>query len=322
MPVFTEFKGVSNIGNMSTSEIMADNLITYIDWALIDIGSFFNVDLATSGAYGGARDDLKLANDPNFTNGQVWQSFHTNWVWESGTTQGEPISISGVYVDSVFHNTASVGEFAHHYDYPNGRVVFDTAIATTSTVEVEHSYKWVDVTSARNIPFFRRVQTRSNRVDSAHFGQTGSGDWDTAGFTRVQLPTIAVEVPPISDTSGHSLGTGWNNATHTIKLHILAEDDATAIRLADILVRQNSRSIFMFDTNEVAASGAFPLDFQGMVVAGAKTFPDLVASNADGGFRWNRLRFMEANASNGQWLHNDLFLTTVSWETLVVLTDI
>jgi len=322
MPVFTKFKGITDIGDMSTSEIISDNLITFIDWGLLDIGAFFNVTLGDLGAYGGSKDNLRLANDPNFNNGQVWESFHKNWIWQSGTTQGNPISISGVYVNDTFHETASVGTFAHHYDYPNGRVVFDSAISTTSTVELEYSYKWIDVTSARNIPFFRRVQPNANRLDSDHFGQIGSGDWDSAGFTRVQLPTIAVEVPPISDTSPHSLGTGWNNATHTIKLHILAEDDATAVRLADILVRQNDRTIYMFDTNEIASSGAFPLDFQGMVVAGAKTFPGLVDTNENGGFRWNKLRFKEGKATNGEWLHNNLYLTTVRIETEVVLTDI
>ncbi len=322
MPVFSTLKGVTDIGNMSTSEIISDNLITFIDWGLLDIGSFFNVNLATSGAYGGAMDNLRLANDPNFNSGQVWESFHRQWVWQSGTTQGEPISISGVYVDEVFHETSGAGTFAHHYDYPNGRVVFDSAISINSTVEVEHSYKWVDVTSARHIPFFRRVQTKSNRLDSDHFNQTSSGDWSTTGFTRVQLPTIAIEVPPISDTSPHSLGTGWNNATHDIKLHIIAEDESTAVRLSDILMRQTDRTIFMFDSNEIAASGAFPLDFRGMKLAGAKTFPDLVASNEEGGFRWNRLRFKNAQATNGQWLHNDLYLATVRMETEVVLTDI
>ena len=322
MPVFSTLKGHKNIGDISTSEMISDNLIVFLDWGLLDIGAFFNVNLESSGAYGGNKSNLRLANDPNFNNGQVWESFHTGWVWQSGTTQGEPIAISGVLVDNVFHETSGAGTFAHHYDYPNGRVVFDTAIPVTSAVEVEYSYKWIDVTSARNIPFFRRVQPNANRLDSDHFGQVGSGDWDSTGFTRVQLPTIAVEVPPISDTSPHSLGTGWNNATHTIKLHILAEDDASAVRLADILVRQNDRTIYMFDTNEIASSGAFPLDFRGMVVAGAKTFPDLVAANQDGGFRWNKLRFKNAKATNGQWLHNNLYLATVKIETEVVLTDI
>lgn len=322
MPPETTLKGINNIGDMSTSEIISDNLITFLDWGFLDVGSFFNVNLASSGAYGGARDNLRLSDDNNFNQGEVWESFHKSWVWESGTTVGDPIQISGVYVDSVFYPTATTGDFSHYYDYPNGRVVFNTAISTDSTVEVEHSYKWIDVSNAKNIPFFRRVQTRSNRLDSDHFQQTGSGDWSTTGFTRVQLPTVAVDVPPIADTTGHSLGTGWNNATHTIKLHIISEDYPTAVRLADILVRQIDRSIFMFDSNEMAASGAFPLDYRGMIVAGAKTFPGLVASNEEGGFRWNRLRFMDAKSTNGQWLNKNLYLATVSLETEVVLTDI
>ncbi len=35
MPPNTTLKGVTNIGDMSTSEIISDNLITYFDWAFI-----------------------------------------------------------------------------------------------------------------------------------------------------------------------------------------------------------------------------------------------------------------------------------------------
>jgi len=321
MSDFIRLKGVKNIGDLTPSEIIADNMITFFDWGFLDIGAFFNVSLSTSGAYGGEKDNLRLVNDLNFVTGQVWEGFHRKFVWESGTTINEPIAISGVYVDSTFHPTAETGAFAHHYDYNNGRVVFETAISTTANVELEYSYKWIDVTAAKNIPFFKRLQYRANRLDSSHFNQFASGDWSNTGMTRIQLPSIAIEVPPIGNTIPVSLGTGWVFAEHDIKFHIMAEDGTTAVRLADILMKQTEKTIFLFNSNEIAASGAFPLDFRGMINSGAKSFPGLVDLNIDGGYRWRKLRFMDSSASNGQWIHNNLYLTTVTMETQTILLE-
>src|SRR5690606_15663885 len=142
MPTSTSLKGVTNISDKSTSEILEDNLIEFLKWGFIDAGGFFNVVRNTSGVYHGEYDNLRCVSDPNYTDGQVWTAFRRDWIWESGTSVGEPIQISGVYIDGVFHPTGDSG-YEHHYDYPNGRVIFDTAISPTAVVELEYSYRWV-----------------------------------------------------------------------------------------------------------------------------------------------------------------------------------
>lgn len=322
MPTYTTLKGFSDFGDKSVSEIISDNLITFFDWGFIDKGAFFNVTIPTSGAYGGEKDNLAPVNDPNYNSGQVWQSFHKNWIWESGlSTATQPISISGVYVDSTFYPTSGNAN-SHHFDYPNGRVVFESSVPTTSTVELEYSYKYLEVTSAQNIPWFRRVQTSANRVDNPHFTQLGSGDWNNIGYTRVQLPTIAVEINPIGDTRPYALGTGARYARHTVLCHILAESDNMARRLADILADQTHKNIYLFDSNMIAASSAFPLDYRGMTVSNPLTYPDLVAHNNDGGYRWRRLRFIEGEGRKVQELHPELYYATTRLEVEVVLTEV
>ena len=92
----------------------------------------------------------------------------------------------------TFQPTSGVGTYAHHIDYPNGRVVFDTAISTTSEVTAEFSYKQVKIVRATD-DFFREVQYRSERADE-DFTLAGSGDWSQLSETRLQLPVIAIEV--------------------------------------------------------------------------------------------------------------------------------
>ena len=38
------------------------------------------------------------------------------------------------------------------------KVIFDSAIPTGSTVQVEHSYKWINVCYANNLPWIREIQ--------------------------------------------------------------------------------------------------------------------------------------------------------------------
>ena len=66
-----------------------------------------------------------------------------------GTNNTKP-GISGVYVDGAFKPSTITGTYAHHVDYFDGRVVFDTAIPTGSVVQAEFSYKWINVLFANN----------------------------------------------------------------------------------------------------------------------------------------------------------------------------
>ena len=50
--------------------------------------------------------------------------------------------ISGVYVDDTFYPSDTTGTYSHKVDYFNGRIIFDNAIASTSKVQAEFSYKY------------------------------------------------------------------------------------------------------------------------------------------------------------------------------------
>ena len=100
---YTKFSKVSNIGDTLLSSEIENNLKWFLDWSLLGIGGWSNVNIPTSGAYGGTFDKLRLVNDPSYTNGQVWEGARKDWVWETGSSyEGyDPIQISGVYLMKI-----------------------------------------------------------------------------------------------------------------------------------------------------------------------------------------------------------------------------
>lgn len=320
MPDYTQFKGVSNIADSMISTQTSDNVIEFFNWALLEAGGYFNVNMPATGLYGGDKHNLRLVDDPNYTAGQVWEGYRSNWVWETGVAPStQPIQISGVYVGGAFQPGTGVGAYSHHIDYPNGRVVFDSAIATTSTVSAEYSYKWVNVVKAEGIPWFRELQYNSQRVDSSHFSQTGSGDWSQLGQTRVQLPSLAVEVVPRRRFEPYELGS-TRNAYTDVLVHVLAEEEYVAAQLIDVVTLQEEKTLWMFDTNLLATQNRYPINYRGELTTNALTngrYPDLVSDTSEGGLRWKRMFIPSCVSQDLSMLNPNLYVGTIRMVTEV-----
>jgi hypothetical protein len=143
---YTSFNKVEHIGQTLLSSELENNLKWYLDYGLLGIGGWSNVNIPEAGPYGGNYDRLRPVNDPSYSDGQVWESSRKDWVWETGSPYSgyDPIQISGVYINSTIRTTGEVG-YEHHYDYPLGRVVFDSAISQSETVQIEYSHRNVQV---------------------------------------------------------------------------------------------------------------------------------------------------------------------------------
>jgi len=287
-----DLKGFDNVTQLNLTNHIQDNMVEFFDWALLNKGNYFNVDLGELSPGGDDYSRLRLSSDPNYTSGQVWEGFRGNWVWQSGVTYSpSPLvgsdnakpGISGVYVENTFYPSNTVGAYAHHVDYFNGQVVFDTAIPTGSKVQAEYSYKWINIVYANSIPWLREVQYRSYDINS-NFLTLGNGDWDTPPETRLQLPAIAVEIVPRRSLKGYQLGGGQWVYTDVL-FHCLAEDDITRNELVDIVSLQGEKKIPAFESNKVAASGDFPIDYRGTPVSGALAFPELVSEHQGASIR-------------------------------------
>ncbi len=274
---YTKFNKVSHIGNTLLSSEIENNMKWFLDWAFLGIGGWSNVTMPTSGAFGGTFDTLRLVNDPSYSNGQVWEGARKDWVWETGSSyEGyDPIQISGVYVNGVLKGTGDA-TYGHHYNYPLGRVVFDNPISTTDTVKVEYSYRNVQVYVADEAPWWDELQYNSLRVDDTYYSSTGSGSWGILANHRVQMPAIVLETVPRRRFKPYQLGDTSQFVQQDIVFHIVGENRWWRNQLVDILSYQIDSQLWLFKTDTLIGSGAYPLDYRGMKVSSPLNYDDVV----------------------------------------------
>jgi hypothetical protein len=308
---YTSLKGVTHVGDSKMLTILENNLKSFLDWGLLGIGAWFDVDIPTSGVYGGTFHKLRLVDDPSYTAGQVWEAPRKDLVWESGvsypggTGVNDPIQISGVYIGGTqsehfkaFENT----EYPHHVNYPLGRVVFDSdvvgsgSVTTTTDVYMDYSYRWVQTYIAGNAPWWQELQYGSFRVDSEHATQTGSGDWSIGAQHRVQLPAIVIEAVPRRTSKGYELGSAKLRVSQDVLFHVLAETKWERDQIVDILTLQNQKTIYLFNVNTLSESNDYPLDDRGMKVNNSN-YPDFVSES---GYRYSRVYFKDSVLSQVQ----------------------
>lgn len=313
--------GVDNIQDDLISNIVEKNLINFFDWGFINTGGYVNINRPTSGLYGGNKHLLKVSSDPNYTDGQVWQSFRENWTWETGVNKtSQPNSISGIYVGNTFksfqYNPASgyyVGD-GYKIDYPNGRVIFNSPIPATSQVSLDYSYKWISVESAEGHPFFRYIQQGSFRLDENFY--TGSGNWVQLGPTRIQLPAVLIESPVRSSFQPLQLGGGQYGNIDSIA-HILTEGFSTAKNIADAIGFQNDRVINLYNTNGVYKSGHLALDNYGNLVNKNYSYPYLLDNH-----HYGKCFINKTIKENPLQLSLSLYYATVRFSTQIELSNI
>ena len=311
----TKLFGSGYIQDAKLTNILLDNFINFYDWGLLDAGQFYNIQIPQSGMYGGDRHKLRLVDSPNYTAGQIWEGYRQNWVWESGVdgVSQQPITISGVYVDSTFYATGNVTK-PFYIDYPNGRVVFDSAQSTTSNVHLEYSHKWVQIVAAEGVPWFQQLQTGSFRNEKA-FQVSTSGNWLKLGQTRIQLPAIAIEIIPATSTKPYALGGGqWVNSD--VIFYVMSENHWECTNLIDTIVRQNDRNLQLFDPTKVGLSGVAPFNYRNELKGHA--IPSGLYPLLTSGYPYKKCWINKSKASNITQLSPELYMGTARCSTEVL----
>ena len=316
--ISTTFTHVSQVGNTLLNSQLESNLKSFLDWGMLGIGGWFNVNIPTSGAWGGTFDQLRLVDDPSYGEGQVWESARKDWVWENEVpyTGGSPISITGVSVDGTFYGTGDA-TYAHHYNYPLGRVVFDNPIASTSTVKLEYSYRNVQVYIADQAPWWDELQYNSMRVDDSSFSQVGSGNWAILSNNRVQMPAVVIEAVPRRTYQPYELGSSNNFITQDVLFHVVSESRWWRNQLVDIISLQKDKTLMLYDSKKLADSGAYPLDFRGMVVAPENNYSGLVSTD---GYQFTSARITDMGVTEMESYNSMLHEGTVRASFEVILT--
>jgi hypothetical protein len=311
----TSFKNVTFLGQSSPQEIVRDNVIAFVDWSLLTIGAYINVNIPSSGHYGGDTHVLRSVADPRFTSGRVKEMYHKNLVWESGTGYTpEPIPISGVYVNGVLTTSG------FYIDYPNGRVVFDNPIPANSSIQAAYSHKYVSVVRAEDVPFFREGVTRSFRIDSSNYS-TNSGIYSELTQKRIELPCIAIETVKNITSEPYELG-GTKKSFGNIILHVIGEDCKITERLCFILSNQKYTTLQLFDSNYIKSNSLEPLDYLGSLNDGAKTYPQMIAWSGDGGYRTSynkKVYIADASSVGTEEIAPKLYHAPVRWKFEAIL---
>lgn len=286
MPSHTQLKGVDSVFDSLLSDQLEANLVGFFQWAFLGAGGFFNVSIPQSGVYGGREHQLRPVSDPYYDDGQVWEAFRKDWVWETGIEcEHQPIRVSGVFVNGAFVPASGLT-----IDYPHGRVIFDTPISPTSVVNCEYSYRLFQTYTADS-EWWQKIQTGSFRVDDSHFLQRGSGEWDVLSQNRVQLPAVIIEaVPNVQSRTGLEIGGSLQVVEQDVLFHVLAEDRFYYKWLHDAITSQNHKRLIGFDKNAALEANAFPLDSYGEPAEGGLMYPDLVKPSGEGGFGWRQIR--------------------------------
>ena len=306
-------KGFTVIGESTVSNHIKQNLISFFDYGLLEKGNFINVDVPQTGLYGGDKSELILVDDPGYTSGQVWQGIRGNWVWESGVgaytseSAANP-GVSGVYVDSVFYPTTSSGDYSHSVDHFSGRVIFDSAISTSSTVQCAYSYKYINVEQCDGLPWFKRIQKQSERADS-----TTDEEWKILKQNRIQLPAIGIEISTPRSMVPYQLG-GGQYITTTFLFNCVAEDVYTRDSMVDMVCMQKEALITGYNLDNIDTNNDYPLNHSGVPVSGALTYPNLV-----GTYPGSKIRIKNISLDSLYSLSSDIHVGSVKITTESIL---
>jgi hypothetical protein len=291
--------GFDNVFSSNLNNELLDSLIEFFDYELLCKGNYFNSSLGEISPRGYDYSKLKESSNQHYVSGEAWEGFRSNWIWQSGVTPPSGMTpplvgtnkaipgISGVYICSSglpateFYPSSTTGVYKHKVDYFNGRIIFDTPVTTTSTgwpdvhVKAEFSYKYINILYASNLPYIREIQYRT-MDKSSFFHDNDKGDYEIPAEMRLQLPAIAIEVVPTRSTLPVELGNAARKFVSTdVIFHCLAEDDMTRNQLVDIVSLQGDNRVMVLNSDKIAKSGAFPINYQGVPNSGALSYPEL-----------------------------------------------
>lgn len=321
---YLNLKGFDSVFDTTLNNELQDNIVEFLEWSLLEKGNYMNVTLGELSPEGIDYSKLRLSSNSSFPSGKAWEGFRQNWVWQSGVSYNPPPvvgtnnaipGISGVYVNNTFYPSNTEGTYAHKVDYFNGRVVFNNPIPITSTVKAEYSYRYINVVYANSLPWLAEIQYSSLNLGE-DFNNINRGKYDVPTEARVQLPAIAIEIVPRRNMKGYQLGGGQYVATDVL-FHCLAEDEYTRNKLVDIISLQNDKNIYMFDSNKIAKSGAFPLDYHGFPVSGALRYPDLVEIYYRGNLRLKNSSVQTMKLINSNFYAGIVRMTLETVETSI-----
>ncbi len=322
MPVqpYHKFKAITNINETLLTEEIEYNLKEFTRWGLLYIGGWQNVEIPSSGYYGGTYHELTAIEDAQYDDLQVWETPRKDLVYETDINNPdlnnqEPISISGVWVNGAFYGSGHA-TYGHYIDYPNGHVVFNTALEEGDTVEMNYSYRTISVEIADNSPLWKEIQYGSLNVEDSHKSDKDKGEWTAIpALRRQQLPAVIIEAVPRGTNEGWQLGSQAMEVARDVLFHIVADNRGMRNKLCDTIALEENQTIWLFDSDELVSSNDWPIDYRGAKNPSGLTYPNLIELH-----KWLRMRFDKTYLSQMESLNPNLHYGNVRVTTKTILT--
>jgi hypothetical protein len=247
---------------MANSQVKA-NINLWLNDVLLKEGLYINVSAGETDVYNRNISLLTSYSDPSFADYRVWQSAFKEWVHESGITPlyagtAAPAAYSGVIVNGVFYpqDPSAAGysaAFAHKTDYRNGRIIFDSPIVSTSTVQATFAFKEFSVNFASDF----QNENREFYVETAYKDnpmQTGVIIYPEPN-SKV-LPLVMID-SPARRSEPWELGNSSTTYVFSTTLMLWTRDDYTRDILDGIISSKERTTLLGIDFN----TAPFPLTY-------------------------------------------------------------
>lgn len=252
---------------MSVASILLSNFISYLDWAFTVNGGY--VVANQSNIQNLDKTILKLHDDKAHTLGRVWQSDRKNWVWEPNIGPDMKLFVNGSEVTSGYKIKP------YH-----GQIVFNEPLPQPSLVKMSHAFKIVDITPEKRVPWVRNIQLGSSQ-NNKDVSFSSDGQYAQLGATRIQLPTVLVDVPPVKTQDPYQLG-GGKELYHEVKFTVIAESESRCTSIVEQIALQQETTIKLYNPITAAESGHIHTDLNGYLLSGDltnATYPEKIKNN-------------------------------------------
>ena len=328
LPNGTNKKTLASVNYVSNQ--LEYNLRDFIDYGILSAGGFVNVKRNRNNIHGNSPDRLYPVQDPNYKNGQIWQTMRKNWVYETGIGGGYtftgslasndgslPAYITGIKVnDTTTINTSTTGTYDHSLDYLNGRVIFDSAISMTTKLNLDYSYKWVQVYTYSDAEWWQEIQYATDE-NAKHHKSKDKGDFFVDPKNRVQLPAVVIEIIPRSSSTPYRLGDHSMVLDQDILIHVVADNYFDRNNICDMIRLQEDRIIKLYDINTVSKSGVYPYKMDGTLNPTRIQYDDLVNNDT---YYYNNCRLKNMVVSTVESVNPDLFESTIRTTAEIIIT--
>lgn len=314
------FMGVDGIGSTQIINELENNYKSFLDWGFLSAGGFTNVNRPTTNIASFDLHKLKPTKDNNRVANTVWQTPRKDWVHETGISynNASPINISGIYVNGSFYpgptGNATIG---YSLNYPDGQVVFNSPVAPSSAVEMNYSYRNVQVYKTEQFPYWREIQFKSleNRTG---FNLSDKGDFSISADQRVQLPAVVLETIARSNSKPFRLGDKSLYVQQDLLLHILADNPQDKNNITDILRLQEDRVIWLYNTDEIVKSGIYPLNYNGSKNVNGQNYYTIVN---DPKYQWIKCQLIDINISDITFTNIRMYGSVVRITNEIIYTE-